>query len=183
MSHIMGQLNVNFFMRDKQDLDYSFLVNQEGIGKTIIPQIKKLNATYDLEDEALASDALNRLVNAIEELEKPDGGSYEDAKKLLHQHTVKVIELVENLLGNPELGHPLFINILKKCMLGVYQAALYNIRNAKYAHLALKTSKVDHASLEKLARYETKLDRKFERTLGMLLKLQQIRFQREAVDV
>ena len=34
--------------------------------------------------------------------------------------------------------------------------------------------------LEKLARYETHLDRKFERTVGMLVKLQEIRQQRDS---
>ena len=34
--------------------------------------------------------------------------------------------------------------------------------------------------LEKLARYETHLDRKFERTLGMLIKLQQLRNEKAA---
>lgn len=183
MNHIMGGLNVNYFLREEQTPDYSLLVGQKGIGKAILPQIKKLSATYDLGDEALVSDAHSRLLKTIAWLENNDGGSYEEFKNLLHPHTEEVIELVVKTLGVTEPEPDYLVNVLKNCMLGVYQAILNNIHNLKYANLALITSKVDHASLEKLSRYETTLDRKFERTLTVLLKLQQLRLQREAIEV
>jgi len=44
----------------------------------------------------------------------------------------------------------------------------------------MNTATIETATVEKLSRYETHLDRKFERTLAMLIKLKDLRSGRAA---
>lgn len=49
------------------------------------------------------------------------------------------------------------------------------LRRYREMHEAVQSNVASGASFEKLARYETHLDRKFERTLTMILRIQEIR--------
>ncbi len=77
--------------------------------------------------------------------------------------------------------------ILGKMYQWIYYQVLQDLRKIKVTfenHEIIKQQAIgsafDPAALEKLARYEVQLDRKFERTLSMLVKLQEIRRNREA---
>jgi len=63
---------------------------------------------------------------------------------------------------------------------------IYNIKppdiEKNYRKAIQSARKIEYDSIAKLSRYETTLDRKFEKTLTILIRLQEMRKKREAID-
>lgn len=103
--------------------------------------------------------------------------SYE---KLLQQCGPVLIESWKEWLEDEEAGYvptkESFIQFLKENVIDYYQDERATIKTKPYAkQQAIGSAYIPNDKTETLQRYETGLDRKFERTLCMLLKLQEVR--------
>jgi hypothetical protein len=110
-------------------------------------------------------------MNAVELLKTSSTkATYNRALELLHGHSYEwwyKVKIREDTVG---LRHFLLTNVIPWCERRVQFAN----SEAEMQQQAFIES-LNHPAQEKLARYEVALDRKFERTVAMLLKLQELR--------
>ena len=121
-----------------------------------------------------------------------ESNSYDDALVVLDEEDQN--EWINNWLGEDEENHEqssdeyytastedllLYIEDLKKH----YERRIYELENrSKVKHQALGKSFFYDKELNKYMRYESHLDKKFEKTLAMLIKLQDLRKEHNVIQ-
>jgi hypothetical protein len=132
-----------------------------------------------IEDEALTKRALDRL-----ETETPD--AYDAALAILHPSTREAwAEQLSWQPGDYEKGETPYaataedlLRYLTGAILPWYGERRAELEAAPKVRLQALGESLDPDKLERLGRYEVHLDRKFERTLSTLLRLQELRRDR-----
>lgn len=170
------------FLREKEPPDYSFLSTVAGINPGMLLDIEEHDEEWDLEDKFILTDALNRAVRVLDLLAEQVEIPRERLIGGLHYHTRGTIEIVENALGSAMSDEQLSL-LLTEFVVVNYNIQLNNLNIEDQARLVHRAAQASQVELNNLARYETALDRKYQKTLLLFLKLQKDRMDREALDV
>ena len=130
---------------------------------------------HDLKSDGETIEYFEKQIKLIENLICLDL-SYEQMLEKLDPYLLEVWENYEGKYENNKDGLVLF---LKEKVIEPSQNKIESIKARPYVKQhAIACSYIPDQKMETLQRYETGLDRRFERILGMLLKLQSIRQER-----
>lgn len=127
-------------------------------------------------------DALTSIQKAVNAVIEDKDVSEKEILPILNPHTEQSWETLKKYVrkGNNDIEKLVFF--LQENMTPIYEMLLANISDENVPYMVERASSVNTNNLEKLTRYETTLDRKFERTLGMLLKVKDIRRKTGTID-
>lgn len=161
---------------NKEDWERDDSNNQDGL---------KAALYYDLKGDNVE---VNERYQTIEHVQKliESTLSYE---KILSKLDPEVAELWQECLNDDEENDftptkESLIEFLKENIIKYNQEICASIKARPYVRQhAIGKSYIPNESTEKLQRYETSLDRRFERLLGMLLKLQNSRRENTVITV
>ena len=154
---------------------------QRGIYSQTIDLGDMMDLSQDdvIEHQRAASQDMESLQKASQLLRKAAKGAYKKAVAALlpdSQEMWRKAVVAEQYIGNAQGLRSYLDEVLYPLIIQIDKEARYHedIKNQ-----ALGQGLVAY-KLQQLSRYETHLDRKFERTLGMLMKLKEMRIARES---
>lgn len=139
--------------------------------------------TTKFSQENTVSDALTKIQMAIDTIIDNEEASEEEIMSILDPHTVQSWAMLMKYVSKGKNYIENLVIFLQENMTPTYEMLLENLSGGDVSEMVTRASSVNTTDLDKLTRYETTLDRKFERTLGMLLKLKDIRQRTRQINL